>query len=84
MTQAMTESGQLERKLAHGLRDRAVRAINERDDLDAVAARLDLGKPGLEALLSRTEWPLDQAVRVAGALEIIDESFLDKLLDEPQ
>ena len=82
MTQAISEPGRLERRLADGLRNKAVAEIRRRDDLDGVAAELELARPGLEALLWRTEWPLEQAVRVAAALKVIDEAGVERLVDE--
>ena len=81
MTQAITEPGpRLARKLAEGLRDKSVEEIRRRGDDNAVAEELGLALPGLEALLWRTEWPLDQAVKIAGALGIIDDTSLDRLV----
>jgi hypothetical protein len=81
MTQAITEPGpRLARKLAEGLRERSVDEIRRRGDDGAVAEQIGLALPGLEALLWRTEWPLEQAVKVAGALGLIDDTSLDRLL----
>lgn len=80
MTQAITEHGpQLARRLAEALRSRSVDEIRRRGAGSAVADTLGLALPGLEALLWRSEWPLDQAVQIASALDVIDETILDRL-----
>lgn len=58
----------LEERISAALRQRAVREIEARNDLDAVAAVLDLMPTGVEALLRRSSWPLETAFRVLDVL----------------
>ena len=79
MTQALTAPNDVERKLAGVLKDRSEKAIQRRNDPDAVAQQLDIARSGLEALLWQQEWTLEQAIRVAVALGVVDETLVETL-----
>lgn len=82
MSQTLLEPSPAELRLSALIRERVVREIERRDDPATVAEELDLAEVGLQTLLWRSEWPLDQAIRVAEALRLIDERMVEALVAE--
>lgn len=80
----LTQPSSVELRVAGFLRERSVREIEARGNRDEIASSLGLGNSGVQALLSRRDWPLEQAVRVASALGVIDEERLDDILSSPE
>lgn len=73
-----TDRPPVEDRLVALLRDRAERIIEERG-LDWAATRLDISVPGVKALLWKRRWTVEKAVHVAGCLEVLTDTDIDRL-----
>lgn len=78
----LLEPTDAERRLADVLRRKCVEVIQSSMDLDAIADKLSLGRPGLQSLLWRSEWPLERAMRVAEALGIVSPDAIVELVND--
>lgn len=81
MPATLTVPNNVERRLARLLRERSEQAITGRNDRVAVARQLGLAPSGLDALLWQKEWPIEQALRVAVALGVIDDDNVTNLIE---
>ena len=79
MTSMLFEPSALERKLTEILKVKVKAEIERRADPAGVARALGIAPQGVEALLGRSEWSLETAIRVAEALHIIDQGMAERL-----
>jgi hypothetical protein len=76
---SLFEPSTVERHLAGLLKEKAVSEIERRNDVAGVAQDLGIAPSGVQALLIKSEWTLEQAIRVAEGLKIIDDRMAERL-----
>ncbi len=79
MIETLLAPNEVERKLARLLKEKSESEIESRNDLDGVAGQLHVARSGLDALLWQKEWPIEQALRIAVGLGVVDEEMINVL-----